>query len=147
MTVYGAFLRPSVSPLSYTRCLKVTLDDQPSEVQGLDFLPGYSYLYFALYTTPSEIQPGNHTVTIQVAECNGQTLIIDYVLYTPSFSTLATMPNLSGWSFPRPPTKPNRTGAIVGGVIGGLALVIFGCLLLVWARRRAKTKVGPTAIT
>lgn len=40
-------------------------------------------------------------------------------------------------------SSPNNTGAIVGGVIGGLAvLVLCGMLVLLWRRRNPKVHQG-----
>ena len=46
------------------------------------------------------LQSGNHTLVVDVTSVtNSQTFIFDYLTYTPTFSSLATMPNLTGLSF------------------------------------------------
>ncbi|KAJ7598057.1 hypothetical protein C8J56DRAFT_818623 [Mycena floridula] len=50
---------------------------------------------FKLFTT-GDLAAGDHTVTATLTKCVGQLLIVDYIQYTPSFSSLATMPDLSG---------------------------------------------------
>ncbi|KAJ7573418.1 hypothetical protein C8J56DRAFT_1130237, partial [Mycena floridula] len=41
-----------------------------------------------------DLEAGNHTATFTLSKCSNQTLIIDYIIYKPSFSSLSTMPNL-----------------------------------------------------
>lgn len=42
------------------------------------------------------LQSGNHTLVVNVTSVsNSQTFIFDYLTYTPTFSSLATMPNLT----------------------------------------------------
>ncbi len=97
------------------------------------------------------LSPGNYTLTLTLTDCVGQTLLVDYILYTPSFSNLASMPNLTALSnttqsqtstvgqtstastggatnSPQPSSKSNA-GAIAGGTVGGIVfLVILGAL-------------------
>ncbi|KAJ7598056.1 hypothetical protein C8J56DRAFT_1021981 [Mycena floridula] len=109
--------------------------------------------------TSGDLDPGDHTVVANLSRCVNQTLIIDYVQYTPGFSTLATMPilvdghrsspSVVGSTAAGKPTgladsgstssKKVSTGAIVGGVVGGLvALVILGLLFFLWRRRQRR---------
>ncbi len=46
-----------------------------------------------LFYEYSFLQAGSHTLVVNVTECVNQTFAFDYVTYTPSFATLATMPN------------------------------------------------------
>ena len=110
------------------------------------------------------LSPGNYTLTLTLTDCVGQTLLVDYILYTPSFSNLASMPNLTasttqsqtttvgqtstaptggGTSSPQPSSKTNA-GAIAGGTVGGIVfLLILGALAFWWFRRRKTSNVVP----
>jgi len=113
-----------------------------------------------LLISSGELAAGNHTLTVNLTECQNQTLDIDYILYEPSFSTLATQENLtaisstatssrvptsSGASAPSTssiasssPTIATRNhdniGAIVGGVVGAFA-ALSALLILFFCRR------------
>jgi len=87
---------------------------------------------------------------MQITDCVDQIFQLDYILYTPSFSTLATKPPPGG---PPPSqmttfitststtlpvvstTKSTPVAAIVGGVMGGVV-----CLLLVFLLFLYRTK-------
>lgn len=112
---------------------------------------------FKLFET-GDLKAGNHTVTLNLTACINQTLIIDYILYAPSFFTLATMPNLTSASTSSPATttstgssgnisSPHRppVGAIAGGVVAGLAaLALLSLLLFFWRGKRGqKSKAVP----
>ncbi|KAJ7577531.1 hypothetical protein C8J56DRAFT_971004 [Mycena floridula] len=92
-----------------------------------------------------DLPAGNHTIIANLTRCDNQTLVIDYIQYNPSFSSLATMPNLTDTTSTSgsPPgasqtplvTKKSSVGAIAGGVVGGIALLAIVTLLLLWWRR------------
>ncbi|KAG6852421.1 hypothetical protein C0991_012152, partial [Blastosporella zonata] len=49
-----------------------------------------------LWKSDSSIALGDHRLTIEIVDSDGQTnYVLDYLLYTPSFRTLASKPNLS----------------------------------------------------
>ena len=89
---------------------------------------------------------GNHTVALTLTDCVNQTLVLDYKLYTPSFNTLASMPNLTasnpsstGQTSPTASSSGSKShvGAIAGGVVGGVAFIaILIALVFFWLRRR-----------
>ncbi|EDR05984.1 uncharacterized protein LACBIDRAFT_294728 [Laccaria bicolor S238N-H82] len=93
---------------------------------------------FLLYSNTS-LTAGDHTLVVNVTKCVTQTFIFDYLTYQPSFSTLATMPNLTlpastnGTSHT---TTSTPVGAIVGGVIGGLALLFLLIGGFLWFRKK-----------
>ncbi|KIJ93841.1 hypothetical protein K443DRAFT_377181 [Laccaria amethystina LaAM-08-1] len=74
-------------------------------------------------------------------KCVNQTFIFDYLTYEPSFSTLATMPNLTlpastnGTSL-HTATISTPVGAIVGGILGGLVLVFLLIGAFLWFQKR-----------
>ncbi|KAF8649112.1 hypothetical protein AX16_006010 [Volvariella volvacea WC 439] len=104
------------------------------------------------------LTPGEHTLVVTITDIFNQTLIIDYAAYRPSFSRLSDMPVWAPFGSPtqtavEAPSNGESSndhksngppiGAIVGGVIGGLSLIIIG--LLVWwfsRRRRLDTERG-----
>jgi len=108
----------------------------------------------------------DHTLVINITQCVNQIFILDYITYSPSFLTLASMPNLtnlpttttfksgsssatsSGSPFSvtnGPPVNQSNIekknipiSAIVGGVVGGIVfLVLIGSLLGYLRRKRA----------
>jgi len=100
----------------------------------------------------------DHTLVINITQCVNQTFILDYITYSPSFSTLASMPNLtnlpttttfksgsssatsSGSPFSQSNIERKKIpiSAIVGGVVGGIVvLVLIGFLLGYLRRNRA----------
>ncbi|KAJ7577532.1 hypothetical protein C8J56DRAFT_368044 [Mycena floridula] len=155
--VYGVFSWSQ--PGSYD--ITVTIDDQnpftvtwnssaPHQLVDVPDQPN-----FKLFST-GDLPAGNHTIIVNLTRCDTQTLVIDYIQYTPSFSSLATMPNLTnarssisssspaGPSSTSPVTSPvittgskkSTAGTIAGGVIGSIALLVIIALLLLWWRRR-----------
>jgi hypothetical protein len=94
---------------------------------------------FLLYSNTS-LTAGDHTLVVNLTKCVNQTFIFDYLTYQPSFSTLATMPNLTlpastnGTSHTTTTSTP--IGAIVGGVLGGLALLFLLIGAFLWFRKR-----------
>ena len=110
-----------------------------------------------LFALLDSLSAGDHTLVINVTQCLNHTFIFDYITYTPSFSSLASMPSLvytaatSTSASPSPTashvlqksagSKQTPVGAIVG-VIGGLLALFFISLVVLWLRRRkAKEKV------
>jgi len=49
---------------------------------------------FLLFSSDS-LSAGDHTLVMNITRCDSQAFIFDYITYTPSFSTLSVMPNLS----------------------------------------------------
>ncbi|KAJ7584085.1 hypothetical protein C8J56DRAFT_1028083 [Mycena floridula] len=103
--------------------------------------------HFKLFNT-GDLSIGDHTVVANLSRCTGdQSLIVDYITYTPGFSSLATMPNLTDGhrtSIPSPDsdnngssTKKTPVGAIAGGVVGGVVVLAILAVLgfLFWRKR------------
>ncbi|KAG6918311.1 hypothetical protein DXG01_015403 [Tephrocybe rancida] len=110
-----------------------------------------------LYASDSSLNTGNHNLTMEVtANMNQTSFVLDYILYTPSFGTLASKPNLipsqsstlslsSATSNAAPSstsgsvgsggTKSTPTGAIVGGVVGGVAVIAILFILFLFRKR------------
>jgi hypothetical protein len=102
-----------------------------------------NYILFASDT----LAAGDHILVINITQCVNQTFILDYITYTPSFSTLASMPNLTllpTTNGSQAETKKVPIGAIVGGVLGGiLFFLLIGFLLGYLRRRRSIDLVRP----
>ena len=86
----------------------------------------------ALFTTGS-LPQGNHTVMLTISKCVNQTFIFDYITYMPLGLPNSTVID-SGSSGIKAPA-----GAIVGGVLGGIALLLVA-LAVVFARRRRQRR-------
>ena len=121
-----------------------------------------NFVFFA----SDNLAAGDHTLVINITECVNQAFVFDFITYAPSFLTPSVMPNLtisttssapsqtssstysgtsSGSSLPSGSlvaqgTSGNKkhtpTGAIVGGVLGGLFLLALIAVFLLWRRRR-----------
>jgi hypothetical protein len=99
-----------------------------------------NFLFYSFDSIPA----GNHTLVVNITACVNQTFIFDYLTYTPSFSSLATMPNLttqtsSSSSTTSSPSTHLPIGGIVGGVLGGLAL-LFSVVATILVLRRNRSK-------
>jgi len=84
------------------------------------------------------LQSGDHTLVVNVTECVNQTFAFDFLTYTPSFSTLANMPNLTQGSSGASKSngKKTPTGIIVGAIAGAILLATFLALIFIFRRRR-----------
>ncbi|KAJ7680028.1 hypothetical protein B0H17DRAFT_1232461 [Mycena rosella] len=105
--------------------------------------------------------PGNHTLIVNITNV---ALIIDYLLYQPTFDNIASKPNFSaapattssavatgnsGGSGPQTTSvyaSPHtNVKVIAGGVVGGLVLlVLLGVGLLLWTRSRRRKAANST---
>lgn len=151
LKIYGVFqpsLNGSIS-LSYTIDNgSVFTNSHTASGSGTD-----QHNYLLIDTGP--LTSGNHTLTVNLSAVIEQALIVDYILYTPSFSTLAGMPNLTVVAAPSSTSlggfasatssaladsnsnsRKSPTGAIAGGVIGGVAILSFFLALFFWLRKR-----------
>lgn len=156
LSVYGIFSWANLGLLSATYSLDgdVLPESYSVTTSTFEYVNDYGEASNFLLFSDDTIQPGNHTLVINVTQCINQTFMLDYITYIPSFTTLATMPNLTGitTSAANASTsttatatsqvntsgnhKSSPTGAIVGGVVGGLAAIAILCFLFVWLRKR-----------
>ena len=118
--------------------------------------PGYTDGNYVMYSR-DPLTAGDHTLQMQIMQCVNQTFRLDYIIYTPSFDTLATKPNITNLpsqsmststsassststasptpdNFSPNTSKSTAVGAIVGGVLGGIAFLLFILFLLLWKR-------------
>lgn len=123
-----------------------------------------------LFYEKDNLTPDAHTLIMNITDLQNQAFILDFIVYSPSFSSFGTIPNLTTTPSPESVTSaattsgpvsstPNTTsgstsiqsersdssndvpvGTIVGGALGGLALlVIIGLALLYMRRPRSAT--------
>ncbi|KAF8962593.1 hypothetical protein BDZ97DRAFT_1824447 [Flammula alnicola] len=170
VAIYGIFSWTNLGIISATYTLDGNVQSQsyPVTASSPQHVSADAEASNFLFFSVDNIAAGNHTLVMNITEVENQTFILDYITYTPAFSTLATMPNLTGISTPTPGSSTTTTrstattlaqtasqqtasqgsqqevatkkttpvGAITGGVVGGLALLIFAILLLFWLRKR-----------
>ncbi|ESK90396.1 hypothetical protein Moror_13686 [Moniliophthora roreri MCA 2997] len=116
---------------------------------------GYLNLPNYLFFENKNITAGNHTLLVNVTAVEGsQSFQLDYITYDPSFDLLNQKPAVIG-NAPTSSTGPSGTatpptsnsqatssrapiGAIVGGTIGGVALLLIVGLLLFCRRKRTQ---------
>ncbi|KAJ7584406.1 hypothetical protein C8J56DRAFT_151538 [Mycena floridula] len=157
MTLYGVFHWDPLGSFD----LITTVDNHSPVAQTFDSAVDSnptSQSNFVLFTS-GELIAGNHTVSVNLSRCDNQVLVIDYITYTPSFSSLSTMPNLTHLSpastsspvtatpsiSPDSASKKPSIGALVGGIVGGIVLVAIICsLLFIWRRKSQKSKSSAT---
>ena len=72
-------------PISKTYAVNASSPEFTSGVKQLE-----NYL---LYSNDS-LSSGDHTLRLQITNCVSQTFALDYIIYTPSFATLASKPSL-----------------------------------------------------
>ncbi|KAF8878191.1 hypothetical protein BD779DRAFT_1789301 [Infundibulicybe gibba] len=107
-----------------------------------------NYLLFSNDSLPA----GNHSLVINVTQANGLVFAMDYITYTPSFTSLGSKPNLTQSSPSSESSSadegPPPTGAIIGVIIGTLVLLctIFA-LFIISRRRRRKEKLLPETVS
>jgi hypothetical protein len=95
VSIYGIFSWFNTGMISAT----FTLDDQTIP-QTYYVTPDDTVLIQGdaqnfLFMSYDNLLPQDHTLIINVTRCIDQTFILDYITYTPSFSSLAEMDNLS----------------------------------------------------
>jgi hypothetical protein len=97
------------------------------------------------------LAPGTHTLEVNLTKSISQAFIVDYIEYTPSFDTLSTMPNVGSFSNSPPPIASSRkvpAGAIAGGVVGGIAvLVLVAISVYYFCIRRRQKKTAHTSMS
>jgi LytS/YehU family sensor histidine kinase len=117
------------------------------------FMQDYGEAANSVLFSSDTLAAENHILVINITQCVNQTFILDYITYTPSFLTLASMPNLtnlptttfnsgassttsSGSQLSQSNVKTKiPIGAIVGGVLGGILFFVLIGFLLGYLRR------------
>lgn len=158
VSVYGIFSWVQVGSLTATYTLDGTTVPQTYSVttRSPQFMDDYGEASNYILFSSETLAAGDHTLVINITQCINQTFILDYITYAPSFSTLASMPNLtnsptttassssapsvlangSQVSHSNTETKKVPIGAIVGGVGGGILIFLLVGFLMRYLRRR-----------
>jgi hypothetical protein len=116
---------------STTKTFQVTSSTSQFQSQ-LGQQPNFEFLSYDFLT------PGNHTLVVNVTECINQTFSFDYITYQPSFSTLASMPNLTSLEGSR---ISNSSRSFPAGAIAGIVIVVIAFVICaVFAARKWKQR-------
>jgi hypothetical protein len=159
VSVYGIFSWAQVGSMTATYTLDGTSIPQTYSVttRSPQFVENDGEASNYILFSSDTLTAGDHILVINITQCVNQTFILDYITYTPSFSTLASMPNLtllpSSSAIPSesPSSLTNRSqveakkvpiGAIVGGVLGGILFFVLIGFLLGYLRRRRSMDMG-----
>jgi len=160
VSVYGIFSWAQIGSMAATYTLDGTSTPQTYSVttRSPQFVANDGEASNYILFSSDTLAAGDHTLVINITQCVNQTFILDYITYTPSFSTLASMPNLTllPSSSAIPSESPSALingsqvetkvpiGASVGGVLGGiLFFILIGFLLGYLRRRRSIGMVHP----
>jgi hypothetical protein len=155
VSVYGIFSWFDLGALVATYTIDgATVVPRTHNITSLDLAQsnGGEVANFLHYSSDN-FSPGDHTLVVNITIANNLTFVLDYITYKPSFETLSvintTRPSTTVMSSPslRNPTSPPaqvqgalRPAAIVGGIIGLLAIGILVAILgrFFLLRRKAK---------
>ncbi|KJA17884.1 hypothetical protein HYPSUDRAFT_70381 [Hypholoma sublateritium FD-334 SS-4] len=138
VAVYGIFTWSTLGMMSLTftldgESLSQTYDvrpDTPQLVSGEDQQQNFLFYEYSF------LQTGSHTLMVNLTECVNQTFAFDYVTFTPSFTTLATMPNGTTAVYTEQMiSKNSHTGVIAAG-LGAAIIVLLLVGIFVFFRRR-----------
>ncbi|KAF5347351.1 hypothetical protein D9756_010000 [Leucocoprinus leucothites] len=99
---------------------------------------------YQLFTHDS-LTDGVHTLTVNITSCTNQRFSLDYITYTPSFTSGKDAPASTAPPTSSSPSASHKfpTGAIAGIVVGAVGLVAIAILILWFYRRRRKTAAEP----
>jgi hypothetical protein len=143
--VYGIFTWFNLGLIE----LAFTLDDETlSQTYRVDaespqFVSELGQQQNFLFYSYDFLPAGDHTLIVNLTACVNQTLAFDYVTYTPSFATLASMPNLTladPTSTQMTMSKNSHLGIIAAGLGGAIILLLLGGIIFLCRRRRRKEK-------
>jgi len=107
-----------------------------------------NYLYLGMVNLP----PGTHTLLVNITGVDNKAFELDYITYTAGLDTLSSISSASGASSASSTSsasassttigshKSVSTGAIVGGVLGGVAFGALVMLLVISILRRRKAR-------
>ncbi|KAF8873758.1 hypothetical protein BD779DRAFT_1664328 [Infundibulicybe gibba] len=155
--VYGIFSWTKTGSMSVTYTLDGvptvnTYSVTPTTPEYINGLRQHqNYLLFSNDSLPT----GPHALVINVTKSDGLVFVMDYITYSPSFTSLDTKPDLTQTSPTSSATSSKAksgppVGAIVGAIIGAIALLaVIAAVFLVLRRRKQRHDGGerPTRIT
>lgn len=138
--MYGIFIWTSTGSLSAT----YTIDGSSPQSLTYSATPNSQYSElgqqpnFLLFNSEA-LDPGNHTLVVNVTQCANQMLVLDYFTYNASFSSLEEMPKFA--PFPSTLVRDGANvpiAAIAGASVGAAALVGAVILFCFCKRRRVR---------
>jgi len=117
--LYGLFSFDIFGTISAT----YTMDGFPTNAtytvnaSSPEFTSGVKQLENYLLYSNDSLSSGDHTLQLQITNCVSQTFALDYIIYTPSFATLASKPSLplsspSNSGSPNPSSTLLQTGSL-----------------------------------
>ncbi|KAF8194205.1 hypothetical protein BJ912DRAFT_924282 [Pholiota molesta] len=172
ISIYGIFSWTNIGSISAT----YTIDGVPSSLSypvtssSPEHVSADKEASNFVFFDQEGLSAGPHMLVLNVTDIRNQIFILDYIVYTPSFSSQATMPDLTATSTTTGSTTPTNLstnsnsatqtaiganqgnaqskstpiGAIVGGVLGGLAVLVLAVILFLYLRRqRSKGAQSP----
>ncbi|KAG6816195.1 hypothetical protein H0H87_007826 [Tephrocybe sp. NHM501043] len=98
-------------------------------------MPDPNFVWYSNDLLPA----GDHALLLEITRSDGAAFTLDYVLFNPSFGSLAEKPSITSSSSVPQNTRSKTTpaGAIAGGLIGG-AVILFVVLGFLYRRKRSK---------
>jgi hypothetical protein len=151
--VYGLWYPPTRDTTKIS--LRVTLDGAIVRRDPIIGRQNERYQNLLLFDA-SNLLPTDHTLTLTV-DGTSQLFILDYIVYSPSFTTMRDMPDLSR-GYRGCATQDDGSSIPVGLIVGVVLGVFFSALLIIigvwrWNRRRNRRlnhpeiqlKEGPTS--
>ncbi|KAF9474034.1 hypothetical protein BDN70DRAFT_936980 [Pholiota conissans] len=167
IALYGIFNWANIGSISATYTLdgNVTSQSYIITVDSPPYVDNTGEASNFLFFEKDDLSTDIHALVLTVTDIQNQTFILDYGVYSPSFSSLATMPNLtttanilntttvngpsSTNTSPQttvvtnqghPTTKSTQLSIMVGGTVGGVSVLILTSLLLLHLRRQRRSK-------
>ncbi|KAF9044974.1 hypothetical protein BJ165DRAFT_1404242 [Panaeolus papilionaceus] len=146
-TIYGFFAWGNVSSLAVQFELDGNVTSETYHIQEVNWIIPEWYVNFP-FISYDNLPAGDHQLKVTVTEISNTTLRLDYITYTPAFSTLTSKNTTSTGNSstiiftPAPVANSDSDGqhlefkVVVGSVLGGLALLAFAVGCLVWWHRR-----------
>ncbi|KAF8869286.1 hypothetical protein BD779DRAFT_762674 [Infundibulicybe gibba] len=154
VAVFGIFSWTNTGSLAVTYTLDGSLVVNTYSVTPAtpEFINGLRQHQNYLLFSNDGLSAGNHTLVINVTQVNGLVFSMDYITYTPSFSSLDLKPDLTQ-SLPSPSSKPSSVdkgppvGAIIGAIVGALVLICAVLVLFIISRRRRKENLPSKVVS
>ncbi|KAG6906266.1 hypothetical protein DXG01_014874 [Tephrocybe rancida] len=101
-------------------------------------------LYNQIFFTTPELAPGSHNLSVTYdGNASFTPLTLDYIYLT---TTITTSPSGSSGGGPTPTGTPSHSGAIAGGVVGGVAVLALLVVFFIFWRRRGIPKEPATGV-
>ncbi|CAA7267296.1 unnamed protein product [Cyclocybe aegerita] len=128
-SLYGLFNWANIGVLAASYTLDGSTDAQTYSVTSSSpqYVKNDAEASNFLLFSRDNLTAGDHTLVITITRCDNQDFMLDYITYAPSFSTLASMPNLpvGPVTNPDPTTSDGSTGS-TSAAPAGITTVVTG---------------------